>query len=175
MFKKLSKGLLDQEAMPSKEAQGVQEKPTSFLPYENFRTISNFSAASTQAAAQEVEVHIGETARLEGSLAFEAFAVIDGHFTGELLSKGKIIIGPTAVVKADLYLEEADISGRVEGNITVTKKLILKGNANIVGDITAPSLSVDEGVSIRGQLHVTKIASPTEKEEELPLSEEPLG
>ena len=49
---------------------------------------------------------------------------------------------------------------KVEGNITVQYRLILKGNAEVKGNITAPRLSVDEGVSIIGQVHVTAAAAP---------------
>jgi|GEM_PF-937935 len=172
MFKKISKGLLDQEVMEAKETSHVPHLSTvaPFLSYESLRNKSTHSPAESPSG--EPEVHIGENAKLEGSLSFATFAKIEGHFTGELLSKGKIIVGPNAIVKADLFLEEAYVSGRVEGNITVSKRLVLEGNAKIIGDITAPSLSVAEGVSIQGQLHVAKTATPKEKEEELPAQEE---
>ena len=121
-----------------------------------------------------VEVHIAESAKLEGSLTFDRLAKIEGYFSGELLSKGKLIIGPNAIVKADLFLEEAIIEGTLEGNITVSKRLSLLGNAKIVGDIVAPSISVSEGVAIRGQLHITKTSSPEEKEEQKPFEGEAL-
>ena len=73
---------------------------------------------------------------------------------GELHSSGKLIIGPTGSVKANIDLEEAFISGKVIGNISVKKRLVLRGKAEITGDITAPLLSVDEGVSIIGILNV---------------------
>lgn len=175
MFKKLSRGLLDQEVMPAQEASSPAHHVSTvapFLSYESIRNKSQLSPVENH-TQEEPEVHIGENAKLEGSLSFDSLAKIEGHFTGELLSKGKIIVGPTAVVKADLFLEEAYVSGRVEGNITVTKRLVLEGNAKVIGDITAPSLSVAEGVSIQGQLHVAKTATPKEKEEELPINEEP--
>ncbi|NDB86407.1 MAG: polymer-forming cytoskeletal family protein, partial [Alphaproteobacteria bacterium] len=118
--------------------------------------------------------YIGEDVRIEGILSFEKLGRIDGFFSGEVLSKGKIIIGPQATVKADLFLDEAHIEGTLEGNITVHTKLVLKGQAKLIGDIVAASISVHEGVTIRGQLHVSKITEPSEEEEELPFVTEPL-
>ena len=169
MFKKHTKASQIEESMLEKPSLTATSP---FTGYESFRA-KNMQEALFEKAIEKPEIFIGENVTIEGSLTFETLAKIEGHFTGELLSKGKIIIGPQAVVKADIFLEEAVISGRVEGNITVTKKLVLEGSAKITGDITAPSISVGEGVSICGQLHVTKTPSPEELEEEFPL-EDPL-
>jgi cytoskeletal protein CcmA (bactofilin family) len=170
MFKKYTKD--------SHVEESIQEKPSlsatsPFTGYESFRN-KNMQEALFEKAIEKPEIFIGENVKIEGSLTFEALAKIEGHFTGEIISKGKIIVGQQGIVKADIFLEEAIISGKVEGNITVTKKLILEGSAKITGDITAPSISVGEAVSICGQLHVTKTPSPEELDEEFLLEEDPL-
>jgi len=98
------------------------------------------------------EMVIGETVTVIGKIIFQREIRVDGVFEGELEASGKIVIGPGGYVKADLDLDEADISGKVEGNITVKSRVVLRGNAEVTGNITAPRLSVDEGVSITGQL-----------------------
>jgi cytoskeletal protein CcmA (bactofilin family) len=107
------------------------------------------------ASWEEPELTIGEHVVVKGTLAFEHLARIDGYFEGEVDSKGKIVVGPTAIVKANLNLQEAFISGKVEGDIIVKDRLVLRGRAEIKGNITAPVISVDEGVSIMGQVYVT--------------------
>lgn len=104
---------------------------------------------------EEPETIIGENVSLKGTLSFQKMIQIDGTFEGEIESKGKLIIGPRGVVKAHLNLEEAFIAGKVEGDITVKERLVLRGRAEVRGNITAPLLSVDEGVSIIGQVYVT--------------------
>jgi cytoskeletal protein CcmA (bactofilin family) len=104
---------------------------------------------------EEPETIIAAHVEIKGSLRFQKLIRIDGTFEGELHSSGKLIIGPTGSVKANIDLEEAFISGKVIGNITVKKRLALRGKAEITGDITAPLLSVDEGVSITGILNVS--------------------
>jgi cytoskeletal protein CcmA (bactofilin family) len=101
------------------------------------------------------ETVIGENVEIKGSLSFPGLLRIDGAFEGELLSnQGKLIVGPTGSVKADIDLEEAFIAGKVIGNITVKTRLTLRGRAEITGDINAPLISVDEGVSIMGKVEV---------------------
>jgi len=106
------------------------------------------------------EMTIGTNITITGKIAFQREICINGVFEGEFEGSGKIVVGPEGFVKADLDLYEAEISGKVEGNITVQYRLILKGNAEIKGNITAPRLSVDEGVSIIGQVYVTAAATP---------------
>jgi cytoskeletal protein CcmA (bactofilin family) len=105
-------------------------------------------------AQREPETILGEHISVKGQLKFNDLLRIDGTFEGELLSEGTLIVGPTGVIKADLNLKDAFISGKVEGNISVSGRLILRGNAEIHGNITAQYLGIDEGVSILGQVTV---------------------
>ncbi len=110
---------------------------------------------SYQPASSEPETVIGENVSIKGTLSFETLLRIDGTFEGDLESGGDLIVGPKGYVKAHIDLKNALIAGKVEGNITVKEKLALRGRAEVRGDITAPLLSIDEGVSIIGQVYVT--------------------
>lgn len=107
----------------------------------------------------EPDFVIGEQASFVGKIAFQGTAVIHGLFEGEFEGGQSLIIGPQGYVKANIQVDEAEISGKVDGNITVKTRLVLKGLAEIRGSITAPKISVDEGVSIMGQVQVTPINS----------------
>jgi cytoskeletal protein CcmA (bactofilin family) len=103
----------------------------------------------------EPETVISENVSITGTLSFQKCMRIDGTFQGDIESTGKLLIGPTGFVKANLNLEAAFIAGKVEGDITVKERLVLRGRAEVRGNITAPLLSIDEGVSIIGQVYVT--------------------
>ncbi len=106
------------------------------------------------------EMVIGPQVTVIGKIAFQREIHIEGVFEGEFEGQGRVVIGPEAFVKANIDLQEAEIAGKVEGNITVKHRLILRGNAEVRGNITAPCLSVDEGVSIIGQVYVTASQAP---------------
>ncbi len=101
------------------------------------------------------ETTIGRGVSIKGELQFERLIRIDGTFEGNLVSDGKLIVGPSGIVKSNIILTEAIVEGRVEGNLLVKGRLELRGEAQVKGDITAKSLSVDEGVSIIGEVRVT--------------------
>ena len=111
----------------------------------------------------EPELVIGKEVTVIGKIIFQREIHVNGVFEGELEGKGKIVVGPEGFVKADINIEEAEIAGKVEGNITVKGRLTLHGEAEVRGNITAPRLSVDEGVSIMGQVHVTASSAPEEE------------
>lgn len=108
----------------------------------------------TSLEIEEPETVIGEGLTMRGELKFRRFLRIDGEFEGELVSEGKLVVGPTGVVRSNVELREAIIEGCVEGNITVRDRLELRGDAKIYGDVTARLLSVDEGVTLIGQVRV---------------------
>ncbi|MGH2639387.1 MAG: bactofilin family protein [Rhabdochlamydiaceae bacterium] len=110
--------------------------------------------------ARQPDFVLGQQTSVMGKIAFQGHAVIHGLFEGEFEGGQSLMVGPEGFVKADIHVDEAEISGKVEGNITVKTRLILRGTAEIRGTITAPRISVDEGVSIIGQIHVTPSGSP---------------
>lgn len=174
MFKKQPKGFSDFTTPTHPHPQ--EELP--FRPHSPFSTdlMNAFSIRENQAISeeshedQEPETTISAQVDIKGTLSFKNLLRIDGTFEGELLSSGKLIVGPTGTVKADINLDSAFISGKVVGDITVKTRLVLRGRAEIQGNVTAPLISIDEGVSIIGKLNVApNAAAPSAIEEELPI------
>ena len=113
-------------------------------------------AASLELDGEQAETTLGAGVVFKGELSFERLLRIDGKFEGELNSKGKMILGPQGYIKSNsISLHEAVIEGVVEGNITVAERIELRGDAKVRGNITAQSISVDEGVSIIGHVDVS--------------------
>jgi len=163
MFKKFSKNLFTET--PTPVYQNLAERPTNPFSTDLMNAIE---PQGLEEEIQEPETVIAANVSIKGTMSFEKLLQIDGNFEGELLSSGKLIVGPTGSVKANIQLEEAFISGKVVGDITVQKRLVLRGRAEVHGNVTAPLLSVDEGVSIVGILNIAQPASSAvETEEEM--------
>jgi len=103
---------------------------------------------------EEPETVLGEGVTFKGELSFKRFLRIDGQFEGELNSEGKLVIGPRGVVKSNVKMREVIVEGYVEGNIIVDERIELRGDAQVYGDISAKILSVDEGVTVVGNLSI---------------------
>ncbi len=97
------------------------------------------------------ETTISPSVSIEGRLIFERFLRINGSFIGELVGEGRLHIGPTGYIKADIHLESALIEGHLEGNIQIAGHLELASTAIIKGDITAKTMTVHPGATLSGQ------------------------
>ncbi len=75
---------------------------------------------------------------------------IDGSLTGNLNTKGKVVIGPTGKVSGEVICKNSEVSGIVEGKIIVSQLLSLKASSRIFGDIDTVKLSIEPGASFTG-------------------------
>src|SRR5512140_3613951 len=67
---------------------------------------------------------------------------IDGTLTGNLSTKGKVVIGPTGKIKGEVFCKNSEVSGFVDGKISVGQLLSLKISSKIIGEITTYKLSI---------------------------------
>jgi len=92
-------------------------------------------------------------AAMQGSLVFSdpVNLRINGKFEGNLNTKGKLTIGQAAEIKADIIGENITIGGSIKGNIKATEIIRLLSAAQVVGNIEAPKVSIDEGAIFNGK------------------------
>ena len=75
---------------------------------------------------------------------------IDGSFEGKLHSKGRVVVGETAVIKGDIFCDNVDLWGKVYGNIYVKDTLALKDGCVVNGNLHIKKLSVELGAVFNG-------------------------
>jgi cytoskeletal protein CcmA (bactofilin family) len=75
---------------------------------------------------------------------------IDGSLTGNLNTKGKVVIGTTGKVKGEVICKNSEVAGIIEGKITVGQLLNLKASSKIHGDIATSKLSIEPGAVFSG-------------------------
>lgn len=75
---------------------------------------------------------------------------IDGSLTGNLNTKGKVVIGPTGKISGEVICKNSEVSGVVEGKISVNQLLNLKASSKILGDIATSKLSIEPGAKFTG-------------------------
>ncbi|NIO16147.1 MAG: polymer-forming cytoskeletal protein [Deltaproteobacteria bacterium] len=100
----------------------------------------------------DIDAFIGEGTYFEGKFSFKGVVRIDGSVKGELKCDGTLIIGETGVLDASIATRDAIIRGKVNGDIKAEGRLELKAPCAVVGDMTAQTLVVEEGVSIDGNV-----------------------
>ena len=78
---------------------------------------------------------------------------IDGTFEGKVTSKGRVVLGETAVVKGDIVCSNIDFWGKVDGNLFVKDTLSLKEGCTMNGNLHVRRLSVELGATFNGTCH----------------------
>jgi cytoskeletal protein CcmA (bactofilin family) len=75
---------------------------------------------------------------------------IDGSLTGNLETKGKVVVGTTGKVKGEIFCKNSEVAGFIEGKINVGQLLNLKSSCKIHGDIATSKLSIEPGAVFSG-------------------------
>lgn len=94
---------------------------------------------------------VGVGTIINGDITSNGDIRIDGTVTGKVVSKAKVVIGASCVIDGDIEAQNADISGRVNGKLTVSETLFLKPSAYINGDIMVNKLVVESGAEFNGK------------------------
>lgn len=106
---------------------------------------------------------IGQGTEITGDIVCSGDLRIDGILTGNLNAKGKVVIGETGKIKGEISCKNADISGILEGKVTVVELLALKSTSKIFGDITTSKLAIEPGARFTGYCNMS---TDSEKETE---------
>src|SRR5688572_2799090 len=100
---------------------------------------------------------------IEGSIQADKDIRIDGSLRGNLICKGKLIIGPTGFISGDVQCENAVIEGRFEGVLFVTDVLHVKETARVDGDVTTQKLVVQPGSVFNVKCKMGSQSGPSRK------------
>ena len=91
---------------------------------------------------------------IKGDISSNSDLRIDGTIIGNVQSSAKIVIGSNGLVEGDITGNQADIVGKVSGNIRVKELLQLRGDCLVTGNLYAGKLQVEPTATFNGQCHM---------------------
>ncbi len=97
---------------------------------------------------------LGKGCIYEGKLTFEGTVRIDGKFTGEIFSNDTLEVGPDAEIEAEVDVATVIVAGRVQGNVHARHRCDLRAPGEVVGNITSPVVTMEEGVLFDGEMRM---------------------
>jgi cytoskeletal protein CcmA (bactofilin family) len=97
---------------------------------------------------------IGSGTTLKGDISSNSDLRIDGTIIGNIHSAAKIIIGASGVVEGDISGNQADVVGKVSGNIRTKELLQLRGESVVAGNLYAGKLQIEPSATFNGQCHM---------------------
>ncbi|HUL51422.1 MAG TPA: polymer-forming cytoskeletal protein [Candidatus Nitrosotalea sp.] len=91
---------------------------------------------------------------IKGNLKFAGELTFDGKLDGEISTDGVLNLGDNAVINGNINSQSVVVRGKINGNITAKEKIDIKSRTELFGDIRAPKLVIEEGVTFVGKSEV---------------------
>jgi cytoskeletal protein CcmA (bactofilin family) len=108
--------------------------------------------AATKEFGSSESTIIGPSILISGKLSGDEDLTVRGRVEGELSLTRTLIVEPSGIVKANVAVKNAIVSGVVVGNITATESVELTKEGRMVGDIRSPRVIIVDGASFRGRV-----------------------
>src|SRR5713226_6968855 len=87
---------------------------------------------------------------IKGTLKFSGELTFDGKLDGDINSEGTLNLGDNAVVKGTIDVGSVIVRGKITGNVIAKDKIDIKAKTELLGDIRAAKLVIEEGVTFVG-------------------------
>ena len=119
--------------------------------------------------------HLSSDVEIKGSLKFQNDLVFDGKIEGEIQSNATLTIGKSAHVQGELKTKSVIIHGSVQGNIDAAERVELKATAQLIGDLRAGRIIIEDGATFVGKSEVSPNKSGLPRTDTRPSGGAPSG
>src|SRR5262245_2054808 len=103
---------------------------------------------------------VGESILINGSLQGDEDLTVLGRVEGQIHLTKTLNIEESGIVKANISVRNAIISGVMVGNIVATDSVELTEVGRMVGDIKAPRVIIVDGARYRGTVDMGDLEAP---------------
>ncbi|MCL2011602.1 MAG: polymer-forming cytoskeletal protein [Cystobacterineae bacterium] len=108
---------------------------------------------------------VGPSILISGRLSGDEDLTVRGRVEGEIVLSHTLIVEESGIVKANVEVKHAIVSGVVVGNIRATECVELTPGGRMVGDIVSPRVMIVDGASFRGRVDMGEAQGPREAQE----------
>jgi len=99
---------------------------------------------------------VSEKCLITGEITGENDMDVLGRIDGTILLKNNSVrVEDTAEVNADIFVNKIKIYGKVTGNIEAGERIIIPNGGSVIGDMTAPSIVLEDGAYFKGKITMT--------------------
>ena len=117
---------------------------------------------------------VGRGIALSGEIRACDRLIVEGQVEATLSDSRSIEISASGVFKGKAQIEEAEISGRFDGELVVSHKLIIHNTGRVVGNVRYGEIEIARGGIISGQIDVispTDVSTSTSEQPAAPAAE----
>lgn len=100
----------------------------------------------------DINAFLGGSTSFVGRLTFAGVVRIDGEFEGEIVSSGTLVVGREARVAGRIAVGRLVCDGFVSAEVSAVSSVAVHARGRLVGSVRTPSLTVDEGGRLDGEV-----------------------
>ena len=94
--------------------------------------------------------------KITGEVFGDSDLVIDGEVQGKVrLSSGRVTVGSSGRVTAEIEAREIVVEGTVHGNLKAADSVRLGPAGRVTGSVLTPRIAIDDGARLRGKVETT--------------------
>jgi cytoskeletal protein CcmA (bactofilin family) len=132
-------GQVSRPAYPGASYPGAQNSGSSYAARANDRTTGP-------------KLVIGQGITMSGEIESCDHLIVEGTIEASLKGASILDIAETGSYFGTVEIEEANIAGRFEGDITVKGRLTIESTGTIIGSVTYKELSMEAGATLDGSV-----------------------
>jgi cytoskeletal protein CcmA (bactofilin family) len=105
---------------------------------------------------------IGPTIIIKGKLRSDEDLIVRGRIEAEISSSKALLVENSGIIKANIRVKSARISGVLVGNVTAEELVEIAPDGRMVGDLTAPKIIINDGAAFRGRIDMQNFDEASE-------------
>jgi cytoskeletal protein CcmA (bactofilin family) len=99
--------------------------------------------------------HIGASIHIKGEITAHEPLTIAGQVEGTIdVSGHPLVVTEGGRIKADVVAHSIEVGGIVTGSLTADGRIVVLKSATIEGDLSAPSVVIDDGAQLQGRFEI---------------------
>lgn len=98
------------------------------------------------------QVHI--EGNVQGNIEASTAQIISSQVVGSIKCDGNVVVSENSAIQGDIHTASLLVDGTVNGSIYSTEKVKINGNAEIYGNVSAATISIEEGAVVQGNVKI---------------------
>ena len=108
----------------------------------------------------KLDTYIGEQTSFEGTLTSRDNISIYGGVKGRIECQGRVVVGESGKIEADIVANDVMVSGKVTGDVMAKNKLEISPSGVLQGDIKTSRMIMQDGSKFDGHCEMIVETKP---------------
>lgn len=141
----------------SKNLQGTQPSGPDTSSLQGTTQVDKEAVGPTEPMVGKVAARLGANLHVKGEITGSEDLVIEGTFEGLVqLDEGRLTIGTTAIVAAEIFAGDVVVYGKLKGNVRAKNRIEIKRDGSLTGDLTTSQILIEDGANFKGSIEIKK-------------------